>query len=188
MNSSGESGLVVNKKEEASVSFAEEEPKKGGEKDNSIISSGSGKKDSLVSVPGVTTTKVVESGLVANKRKEEAPMSSAEEEPKKGGEKDNSIISSGSDKKDSLVSVPGVTTAKVVESGLVANKKKEEASMSFAQGAPKFQGIFFIPPLLEPCKTVPYLNLREITKNLLMSSEIKGFHANYVKCLSILQL
>ena len=56
------------------------------------------------------------------------------------------------------------------------------------QGAPKFQGIFFIPPLLEPCKTVPYLNLREITKNLLMSSEIKGFHANYVKCLSILQL
>ena len=56
------------------------------------------------------------------------------------------------------------------------------------QGAPKFQGIFFIPPLLEPCKTVPYLNLREISKNLLISSELKGFHANYVKCYSILQL
>ena len=56
------------------------------------------------------------------------------------------------------------------------------------QGAPKFQGIFFIPPLLKPCKTIPNLNLREITKNLLISLEIKGFLANYVKCYSILQL
>ena len=56
------------------------------------------------------------------------------------------------------------------------------------QGAPKFQGIFFIPPLLEPCKTVPYLNLRKVIKNPLISLEIKGFLANYVNCYSILQL
>ena len=48
--------------------------------------------------------------------------------------------------------------------------------------------LFCIPPLLEPCKTVPYLDLRESQKNLLISLEIMGFHANYVKCYSILQL
>ena len=67
------------------------------------------------------------------------------------------------------------------------NPKSSKTATMPIQGAQKFQEIFLIPPLLEPCKTVPYLNLREIT-NLLKSLKIKGFHANYVKCYSITQL
>ena len=54
------------------------------------------------------------------------------------------------------------------------------ANWSLGQGAPKFQDIFLIPPLLKPCQTVPYLNLWKITEKLLIPLEIKDFHAEYV--------